>query len=307
MENDPKIDHSFISTWHPRYDEIADDEAEYKSLVALTNTEIRGKNTISRQTFIRILNWKAQRVKGIVRLNEFGVYEKGISTACSAEENEKLHTLLRLHGIGAPVGSTILHFIYPNSFPIIDKRTAETLHHADRIESSSTAASQYAPFRSAMLNIARENFCFTLREIDRALFAYHKIHLSPRLKWAKRKEDGMRMAMPRPQDALRIKDKVLSVFGNRVGEKLGREEIIDLVVITYPGTNRGSVVPPDYCYNAINKDPASFKLHLFESLGDGSFKCLGPGQPYSGSIYWKGEQVGKWDQGKYQLWKDPRK
>lgn len=308
MENDLKIDHSFISTWHPRYDEIANDEAEYKSLVTLTNTEIREKGTISGQTFIRILNWKSPRVKGIVRLNEFGVYEKGISAAYCAEENEKLKTLLRLHGIGAPVGSTILHFIYPNSFPIIDVRTTETLHHAARIASSSTASSHYATFRSEMLNIARENSCFTLREIDRALFAYHKIHLSPKLKCkAKRKVGGKRVAMPSPQDALRIRDKVLAVFKNRVGEKFGREEIIDLVINTYPGTNRGGVIPSDYCYNAINKDPASFNPHLFESLGHGSFKCLGPGHPYSGSIYWKGEQVGKWEQGKYQIWKDPRK
>jgi len=178
MENGLKIAHSFISTWHPRYDEIANDEAEYKTLVTLTNKEIRENGTISRQTFIRILNWKSPRVKGIIRLNEFGVYEKGISAGYSAEENEKLKTLLRLHGIGAPVGSTILHFIYPNSFPIIDIRTAETLHYAGRIKSKSTDFSHYTSFRSEILKIVRENPRFSLRDIDRALFAYHKIYLS---------------------------------------------------------------------------------------------------------------------------------
>jgi hypothetical protein len=169
-----------------------------------------------------------------------------------------------------------------------------------------TDFSHYASFRSEILKIVRDNPSFSLRDIDRTLFAYHKIHLSPKLECkAERKEVGRRIAMPRPQDALRIKDKVLSVFKNREGEKFGREAIIDLVVNTYPGTNRGSVVPPDYCYNAINKDPASFNLHLFESLRDGSFKCLGPGQPYSGPICWKGEQVGNGNRANINYGKTP--
>lgn len=182
MESNPKIDYEFISAWHPKYDQIANDEVEYSNLVALVKKEIEQKSTISKENFIRILNWKSPRVKGIVRLNEFGVYEKGISAAYNAEENEKLKTLLRLHGIGAPVGSAILHFIYPNSFPIIDIRTAETLHYAGRIKSKSTDFSHYASFRSEILKIVRDNPGFTLRDIDRALFAYHKIYLSLKFK-----------------------------------------------------------------------------------------------------------------------------
>ena len=300
VENDVKIDHSFISTWHPKYDEIASDEDEYKNLVILTNTEIREKCTVSRQTFIRILNWKSPRVKGIVRLDEFSVYGKGISAAYSAEENEKLKILIRLYGIGTPVGSTILHFIYPNSFPIIDIRTAETLYYACRIKSKSTDFSHYASFRSEMLKIAKENPSFTLREIDRALSAYHKIYLSPKLRQnIKKKERGTKTE-------IKIKDKALSVFQDRIGEEFSREEIIDLVVIAYPGTNRSSVIPSDYCYNLINAT-LTFDLHIFESLGEGRYKFLGPNYPYTGPIYWKGEQVGKWEEDTYQLWKDPRK
>jgi hypothetical protein len=300
MENDLRIDHSFISTWHPKYDEIANDEAEYRNLVTLTNMEIREKCTISRQTFIGILNWKSPRVKGIVRLNEFSVYEKGISAAYSAEENEKLKTLILLHGIGTPVGSTILHFIYPNSFPIIDIRTAETLYYACRIKSKSTDFSHYASFRSEMLKIAKENPSFILREVDRALSAYHKIYLSPKLRQnIKKKECGR-------GTEIKIKDKILSVFQDRIGEKFSREEIIDLVVIAYPGTNRSSVIPSDYCYNLINAT-LPFDFHIFESLSEGRYKCLGPNYPYAGPIYWKGEKVGKWEEGTYQLWRDPRK
>jgi hypothetical protein len=45
-----------------------------------------------------------------------------------------------------------------------------------------------------------------------------------------------------------VKEKVVNVFNDRVGEKFLREEIIDLVVHAYPETPRGSVIPSDYCY-----------------------------------------------------------
>jgi hypothetical protein len=308
MDSDLKIDYSFISAWHPRYDEVANDQAEYRLLVALTNTEIAEKGTLTKQTFMRVLNWKSPRVKGIVKLNEFEVYERGIKAAHTAEEKKKLGVLCRLHGVGAPVGSTILHFMYPDSFPIIDVRTAETLHYAGRIERRSTDSSQYASFRSVMLDILRETSCFTLRQIDRALFAFHKIYLSRKQQCeADGKAAKRKMQMPRPKNALTIRDKVLSVFQDKTGEEFGRGEIIDLVATACPGTSRGSIIPSDYCYNSLNKDPASFKVHLFESVGDGMFRCLGTNYPYSGPILWKGEQVGKWEHGKCQLWKDPRK
>jgi len=309
MESDLKIDHNFISKWHPKYDEIANDEAEYKNLVDLTEIEIQEKGTISKATFIRILNWKSPRVKGIVRLNEFNVYERGVSAAYSAEENEKLKTLIRLRGIGPPVGSTILHFIYPNSFPIIDIRTAETLYYAGRIKSKSTYFSHYASFRSEMLKIAKENPSFTLREIDRALSAYHKIYLSP-----KSKEDVERGKCKRRIEMPTIKQKVLSVFQNRTGVIFLRDEVIDLVCNAYPGTNHSSVIPSDYCYNLINVT-LPFDFHIFESLtpGEGRYRCLGPNYPYTGPIYWKSrhegmwEEVGRWEEGTYQLRRDPRR
>ena len=77
MENNLKIDYDFISTWHPNYDQIANDETEYRNLVALVKKEIGQKSTISKETFIRILNWKSPRVKGIVKLTDFSTYEKG--------------------------------------------------------------------------------------------------------------------------------------------------------------------------------------------------------------------------------------
>jgi hypothetical protein len=306
-ENDLKINRDFASAWHPRYDEIENDEAEYEALVALANKDLTDQETLTEQTFRRIIQWKSPRVKGIVRFNEFQIYAECVRTAYHAEEGQKLKALLQLYGVGAPVASTILHFMYPSSFPIIDVRTVETLFRAGRIQYRSTHASRYALFRSEMLTILREISPFTLRHLDRALFAYHKIHLSQNASRKARKNEPNKPQAPKSRPGLTIKEKVISVFENKTGETFEREEIIDLLVNAYPRTSRGSLIPSDYCYNSINKDSTSFKLHLFETLGAGSFKCLGLNKTYSGSVYWKTEQVGQWVDGKVRLWKDPRK
>jgi hypothetical protein len=112
--------------------------------------------------------------------------------------------------------------------------------------------------------------------------------------------------MPNSSDILTIKDKLLSVFQDKINEDFLREEIIDLIVHAYPGTNRSSVIPSDCCYNMINAG-IQFDFHIFESFDVGQYKCLGPNYPYTGPIYWKREHVGEWEDGKYKLWKDPSK
>jgi hypothetical protein len=97
-----------------------------------------------------------------------------------------------------------------------------------------------------------------------------------------------------------IKEKVIKVFQNRIGSGFLREEIIDLVVKDYSETNRASVIPSDYCYNMVNAG-INFDFHIFESLGEGRYRCLGPNHCYTGAIYWKGESVGEWKDGRYRL------
>lgn len=180
MNGKLSIDDTFIEKWHPRYDEIEDDEEKYRMTIIKVSNEFSQKGTISKETFIDILNWKAPRVKGIVKLNEFDIYEKAFRKCFKAPNEEKLAILVKLYGIGIPVASTMLHFMYPQSFPIMDIRTVETLYHAGYIESKARDQKRYIPFRSAILTIANNCPRWSLRQIDRALFAYHKIELAPK-------------------------------------------------------------------------------------------------------------------------------
>ena len=177
-----KIDDAFIEKWHPKYDQFEDDEKGYNTIIAKISNELSCKGTMSKDTFIGILNWKAPRLKGIVRLNEFDTYEKTFLKCFKAPNNEKLAILDELYGIGVPVASTILHFMYPQFFPIMDIRTAETLHCAGYIRSKARDQKRYILYQSTILSIAKDHPKWSLRQIDRALFAYHKIDLGPKIK-----------------------------------------------------------------------------------------------------------------------------
>lgn len=98
--------------------------------------------------------------------------------AASVPPARKLAALLgngrKLPGVGAPTGSTIIHFIHPKTMPIIDVRTVETLFEAGRISAKQRNLEHYEEFRKAIDKIKRDCPGWTLRQIDRALFAYHK-------------------------------------------------------------------------------------------------------------------------------------
>ena len=102
----------------------------------------------------------------------------------------------------------------------------------------------------------------------------------------------------------KIFQKFLNVFKGRDGQEFSRSEIIDGILEEYPGTNRTSLIPSDYCYNITNQG-IPFKQHIFEYLEHGRYRYLGQNYRYTGLIYWKGKVVGEWSGGK--IIRDPTK
>jgi hypothetical protein len=105
---------------------------------------------------------------------------------------------------------------------------------------------------------------------------------------------------------LTTRQKMLSAFGDKhLGEVLTRQRIIAEVLETFPGTKPGSVIPSDYCYNILNRDPSSFKCRLFEWDSQGQYKVLGSNFDYEGPLYWKGQKIGEWRKGQKNpcIWK----
>lgn len=174
------IDDAFIAEWHPRYDLTSHDEPEYHRLVAAVAQDISTMGTLSEATFLAIWKWKgAMRVIGHVRMDQYGnLYATAFRRAASQPPEQKLAALVapgvKLPGVEAATGSTIIHFIHPENMPIIDVRTVEVLFKAGLVRSERRGLDQYEEFRSAIDGIRRGCPRWSLREIDRALFAYHK-------------------------------------------------------------------------------------------------------------------------------------
>jgi hypothetical protein len=105
-------------------------------------------------------------------------YATAFRRAASEPPERKLAALLgtgrKLPGVEAPTGSTIIHFIHPKTMPIIDVRTVEALVEAGRISTKQRDLKHYEEYRKAIDKIRLDCPSWTLRQIDRALFAYHK-------------------------------------------------------------------------------------------------------------------------------------
>ncbi len=173
------ITKEFIREWEPKYDESESDESEYQRLVDAVEAEAERDQVLTHETFIDILDWKAARVKGKIDKQHPERYRDAFRRVLTVEmsADEKMEMLWSLPGIGAPVASTILHFMFPDDMPIYDRRTVEALNRFSCIEQSKTSESGYSEFRSALLQIRDDLGEFTLRQIDRALFAYHKVEM----------------------------------------------------------------------------------------------------------------------------------
>jgi len=177
------IDDSFIQEWAPRYDRIAGDEPEYQRLVGAVAEDIASTGTLSRETYLAIWHWKgAMRTIRFVQLEVYEErYAEAIRQAVRTSPQQRMDVLIgtggKLPGVEAPTASTLLHFMHPEEMPIIDVRTVGVLFVAGLISSPRRDLEHYEEFRQAILGIQSSCPERSLREIDRALFAYHKENL----------------------------------------------------------------------------------------------------------------------------------
>lgn len=103
-----------------------------------------------------------------------------------------------------------------------------------------------------------------------------------------------RLASTPQPGRLKISEKFYALFGeSNLGQIFSRKEITDMVLAAFPGTNRSSVLPSDYCYNIVNAG-IKFEHHLFQYFSESEYKVLGKDYPFVGPILWKGRRVGEW-------------
>lgn len=140
---------------------------------------------MSKETFRRIYDWKARRARHTVHWKDYTRYGDAFAKLRDIPSTlDKVSLLVELPGIGVPVASAILHFLGPDAYPVIDVRTVGVLTSAGLLGGSRkpggyrSSPEGYVLFTRAIVRIKEGHPGWTLREIDRALFAYHREVLS---------------------------------------------------------------------------------------------------------------------------------
>ena len=200
-----------------------------------------------------------------------------------------------IKGLSTPVfGSKLCHFILPDVFPVIDW---------DFIGVSADDYRGYWEFCKTEWTSCqdRKSLVAVLSPCIESKYQ-HYFPWSTKITelciaGSKRSNSGRPQrskSQPVSGANMKIRDKIFSLFAfKRCGEILTAKQIIDAVVAAYPGTNRVSVIPSDYCYNILNRG-IKFDSHIFEQLASGHYKVLGSGYDYEGPVYWKGKKIGEW-------------
>jgi hypothetical protein len=289
------IEHAFINEWHPKYDLTEDDEGEYRRLLAETARDLSTQGTISKDTFLTIWKWKgALRVIQHVRLGEYDdLYAAAFRRAASEPPERKLSALLapgvKLPGVEAPTGSTILHFMHPHTMPIIEVRTVEVLYAAGLLSTDRRDLAHYEEFRQAIEGIRHRCPGWSLREIDRALFAYHRQFLEKRAVqqagtacnhhasknvagWRHRSAAVLQSARGARNILSTNHDRFASVFKNRTGSSFSTAEIMKLM-LAESEIQAGNVLPNDHGEgNKGECSCAGTDRQIFDRVGRGTYR-----------------------------------
>lgn len=178
------IDKTFIRKWSRVYDRVfqgSEDETEEKAIRAWLSTLPETKY-LDKEHFVRLGRWKTKRQTSNYKKNNAQIVQDVTRFAYQASGPlVKLNTLRQLRGVGVAVAATILHFLHPGLYPIFDYHARTTLKEEGlwqrQIEDDSPQA--WLEYIDTMRKLARSTGA-TLREVDKALFAYdkypHSIH-----------------------------------------------------------------------------------------------------------------------------------
>jgi hypothetical protein len=138
--------------------------------------EIHNTGMISRETLQKPVSWMIRKNHQQIEWNNYSKYENAIRAVQIVPNSAKLEKLADLKGIGPVVGTGILHYLYPQTFPIMNRHCCEALKKLNYISYEVPDTSKYNAYRAVVLNIIALCKPYSLRELDMALNAYNKLH-----------------------------------------------------------------------------------------------------------------------------------
>jgi len=163
-----------LESKYPEEEDMYDEEVE--QLESLPTAFENG--TWSQEDVEWIIEWKVgpafvKPVLGYFHKNDDAVVQEHIKRAAHESSiRNKVEALISLHGIGVPVASSILMFINPDRFTVIDERAWNMLQETKYLSqelSEDPNVDEYLIYLGACWTLANE-YDVSLRTLDRALW-----------------------------------------------------------------------------------------------------------------------------------------
>ena len=140
--------------------------------VLRAGTAARARGHYTRAEFITVCAWKTPRSRPRVQANEARAVRVATARALSpaVPEEARMEALLSLQGVGVPTASTLLHFAFPDAYPILDRRAVHALGQPPR---STYAVAFWLDYLGACRTLAGQHGV-SLRTLDKALWQWSK-------------------------------------------------------------------------------------------------------------------------------------
>ncbi len=140
--------------------------------------DIKNRKYLTKNNFLEIVRWKSVRAIRKAEDNSDEVIEKITKFAFEVDSEEiKMRVLTSLNGVSIPMASAILTITYPEKYGVIDIRAWHSLYNLGLVK-----------YRKDVFNIKdwllylkiirqlSNDYDFTPRQIDKAMFMYDKIN-----------------------------------------------------------------------------------------------------------------------------------
>ena len=178
-----RISRKFVREWAGEYDRRYDPaaRAEEQALKAWLRGQQEPKH-LDKGHFVRLARWKAPRQLSAYQSNNPTLVRQATRLAYLASDARlSVYILSGLRGVSVTVAAAILHFFHPRLFPIFDIRARTTLKKAGfwKRRAGDAGLDAWDDYVRVMRQLARR-FRVSLRDLDKALYAYDRWRKRPR-------------------------------------------------------------------------------------------------------------------------------
>jgi hypothetical protein len=133
------------------------------------------RGSYTREEFLLVCAWKSARSRPLLQSNDALTVQDATRAAFETpDETARMVALCGLRGVGVPIASALLHFAFPDGYPILDVRALESLGRKGR---SVYPVSFWVGYVHACRGLAAERGV-SLRTLDKALWQHSKENTS---------------------------------------------------------------------------------------------------------------------------------